>query len=92
MIDINLGCRYRDKVTKFEGIAVGVTSWLTGCDSVGLQMEADEKGAVPDLKWFDVTRVVEIVDAPQPMEVKAKVSVDRPGGPQPTPTRRMEGC
>lgn len=52
-----LGVTMRDRVTGFAGICTAFCSYLTGCDQVALQPTADEKGAVPDARWFDVTRL-----------------------------------
>ena len=81
---IVLGARYRDKVTGLEGVAIGITTWLTGCDSVGLLGPAQD-GKVAEPYWTDTSRVEPIGDGASVMETKAVETVVRPGGPQPTP-------
>ena len=77
---IKLGQKYRDKVSGFEGIAVGKSDWMTGCTTVGLQPGMDKDGKLPDLTWLDENRL-ELVK-----EKAAKIKTDRKrGGPQDNP-------
>ena len=78
---VELGKRYRDKVSGFEGVAVGVSSWLTGCNTVGLQPGTDKDGKLPSLTWLDEIRL-ELVEGEPAKEIETK---GNPGGPQPTP-------
>ena len=55
-MNIQLGDRIRDEVTGFEGIAVGLTDYLTGCTHVGIQARCDHDGKVPEWYWVDVRR------------------------------------
>jgi hypothetical protein len=50
---IKLGKRVKDSITGYEGIAVGRTSWLYGCERIGVQGDLDKDGKVPDIVWFD---------------------------------------
>ena len=79
-MQIELGKRYREKVTGVTGIAIGITHWLTGCDTAGLTQPVQPDGKVPDTCWYDAQRL-ELVDD--------GVSIDQPtelkGGPQDTP-------
>jgi hypothetical protein len=38
---IQLGSKYRDKITKREGIATSRTEYLTGAPNIGLEREGD---------------------------------------------------
>lgn len=58
---IVLGKEYRDAITGHEGIATGLTHWLTGCDTVALQGRIGADGKVPDPEWFDTTRLENVV-------------------------------
>ena len=67
---ILLGKKYRDTVHGFEGVAVSLTHYLTGCDQVAI--ETVEAGEIKT-HWFDITR----------LEGVKIVKQDRkPGGPQ----------
>ena len=81
---INLGDSAKDRVTGVEGIVVGRTSWLTGCDRIGLQRPADKDGKVPDVWWADVT-TCERVKANEALVGEEESPA--PGGPQPDPQR-----
>ena len=81
---IILGSRYRDRVTGLEGIAIGTTKWLTGCDTVGLMPKAQD-GKAPDAYWIDITRAEPIGDPVPGLETKTVQTAQEPGGPQPTP-------
>ncbi len=50
-----LGDRVRDSLTGFEGIVIGRSEWLTGCNTIGLKSEQLEGGKAPEL-WLDQTR------------------------------------
>jgi len=77
---IELGKKYRDKVTGFEGVATGHHKWLTGCDTLSLQPPVDKDGKVPGTQGFDINRLEEVAD--EQVEVETK---DRRGGPQDSP-------
>lgn len=84
--DLVLGNTYTDKITKFTGVAIGYSKWLTGCDTVGLQPFIDKDGKIPDSEWFDITRLLVTQDncddeASDKPERKKKPL----GGPQLTP-------
>lgn len=52
-----LGERVADKVTKFEGIVVGRSNFISGCDTFGVVPETLKDGAPQDAKWFDEPRL-----------------------------------
>lgn len=70
-----LGKRAKDKVTGFEGIIIGKTSYLTGCDVYGLAGPATD-GKVNDTNWFDEGRLEIIGDGVDP----ADLLVEKNGG------------
>jgi hypothetical protein len=53
---IQLGQQCRDRVTGYEGIAVGKAVYLTGCTQFGIVAQAG-KGKVPPAEWFDEGRL-----------------------------------
>lgn len=63
MAETVLGQTYRDRVTGFVGVAIGLTRWLNGVESVTLQAPAGAGGKVPAPISFDVPRL-EAVPAP----------------------------
>ena len=71
----NLGKRAKDKITGFEGVIVGKTSYLFGCDVYGITPESKE-GKLNDTCWFDEGRVEILGDGIDPAEVR----VNKNGG------------
>lgn len=51
-----LGKQCRDKVTGFEGIAIGKCTYLYGCDQIGLLPPAKDN-KVDNPHWFDIGRI-----------------------------------
>jgi len=84
---IKLGDKVRDVYTKFTGIAVGRTTWIHGCDHIGIKSEKLDKDGKPfDVQWFDEPQV-ELMKA-QPVKVAdqgKKPVKSRPGGPRSNP-------
>ena len=60
VVVIILGALYRDRVTGFTGRAVQITTYLSGCDRVGLQPEAKDDNTLPRLEYFDDLQVERI--------------------------------
>ena len=73
---IKLGSQVKDPITGFEGTATARTTWLYGCDRIGVQAKKKEDGTVPELEWFDERQLENL--GPDPED---------PGGPQPDPVR-----
>jgi len=68
----NLGRKGKDKVTGLEGVITAYSFWLYGCNNYLLQPVVDEKGSVPDAKWFDEGRIELLSEkAIQPADVRA---------------------
>lgn len=82
--EIKLGARYKDKVSGFIGVAIGATTWLNGCQTIGLRPPIDKDGKLQEAIWIDAPQIeyVEDVVAPGPQTT---------GGPKPTPQRNTNG-
>lgn len=72
----NLGKKARDKITGFEGIIIGKTTYLYGCGCYGITPKAKEDGSILDTCWFDEGRVEIIGEGVTPDSVR----VEQPGG------------
>jgi hypothetical protein len=86
--EIKVGHKVKDIVNNIEGIAVGRTQWLTGCDTIVFEPVAQEKKKQESYP-LDINRC-EFVDEGVrekffPEEYKPKVSAEspipKPGGP-----------
>lgn len=51
-----LGDRVQDVVTKVEGVVIGITTWLTGCDQLVISRGMDKEGKVQDTFYCDIHR------------------------------------
>lgn len=56
--EIELGERYRDVVTKFEGVAIIASQHLNGCRQIALDPGIDKDGNLRNQHWFDEQRLV----------------------------------
>ena len=80
----DLGMTAKDIVTGIEGIIIGKSSWITGCDTYGIKQPAKKDGTQIDIHWVDEARV-EILDSESIFD-KTKKQPDRStGGPTPMP-------
>ena len=70
---IELGKEYIDPITGFTGVAVCRTTYLYGCDRIGLQAKVTKEGKVPPFEYFDE------------LQLQKKEPNKRIGGPQPNP-------
>ncbi|HEX2682698.1 MAG TPA: hypothetical protein VHL77_02125 [Ferruginibacter sp.] len=70
-----LGKQVKDKITGFEGIAIGVINYLFGCNQIGIAPPMDKEGKRPPVEWFDEGRCEIIGDGIEP----ASVQTDKPG-------------
>jgi hypothetical protein len=57
---LELGKRAKDKITGFEGILVGRSSFLTGCDQFLLQPEVKKDNSLAEPHWFDEGRLTTV--------------------------------
>lgn len=84
MIKIKLGDKVKDKVTGFEGIAIGLTTWLHGCRRVTIQPQELKDGKPIEAISFDEPQI-EIVK-----KKKVKEGNHRTGGPRQEAIRRTD--
>ncbi len=76
-----LGLKVRDRVTGFSGIVSSICFDLYGCVQGVVSPPVDEKGALPDGKWIDTSRL-EVLDASPVMEVPGgRFAVTRSASP-----------
>ena len=78
-----LGQRARDIVTGIEGIIIGISSWLTGCNTCGIKPPVRKDGTNPDVTWVDEMRV-EVLDSVSIFDKRTQPDLET-GGPAPTP-------
>lgn len=72
-----LGLRVREKVSGFTGIVTSISYDLTGCIQAVVAPVVDDKGGLPDGRWFDVSRL-EVLDEKPVMEIPGgRFNVDR---------------
>lgn len=76
---VKLGCKYRDTVTGYEGVAIGRFEYLSGC--VRIELERADKDGKPESFVFDVQRLAHVECAASP-PAPTVVSHARVGGPQ----------
>lgn len=74
---INLGDEVRDTISGFKGIAICRTTYLQGCDRIGVQPSVTKEGKLPDHVWFDEPQL-EVV---KPKKAVRKTAEKDPGGP-----------
>lgn len=53
---IELGDRVKDVVNGREGICTGITSWLTGCDTLAIEPDLKSDGTASDAFHIDMNR------------------------------------
>jgi hypothetical protein len=59
-----LGLRARDCVTGFTGVITSVSFDLFGCVQAVIAPPLDAEGKIPEGRWFDVTRLVDLSEQP----------------------------
>ena len=83
MTEVIQGYTYRDKITGFEGVAIGRTIYFTGCDTVLLQPTTSDAGKLPDCHWVDISRLEKVDKA----RVELLTNTFPTGGAKPAPRR-----
>lgn len=79
--DIEIGKRYRDAQTGYEGVATSITFYQYACERVGLETYDAERREVKD-EVFDSPRLTSV-------ETGEQATTDRKGGPlMPNPQKR----
>ena len=59
-----LGLKVKDKVTGFEGVVTSISFDLYGCIQAVVTPPAGEAGKQEDSRWYDMTRLAILSDAP----------------------------
>lgn len=78
---VRLGDKVKDTISKFTGIVVARTEWLTGCVRIGIEpLTLDKDGAPKPEYWFDEDRLAVLKTAAWPAATKSS------GGPQRDPS------
>lgn len=86
MKTIALGSKVRDVITNIEGIAIGRTTWLTGCDQyIVKQQTLDKDGKQIDGHWFDVQRLLVLEPPSDAIRAAMTDTESPPGGEQQYP-------
>lgn len=80
MSQIEIGDRVKDVVTGFTGVVVGITKWMTGCDTVAVNPAEIKDGKPVENSYFDVNRL-EIIKK-QAVRMPKAAAATKPGGPQ----------
>jgi hypothetical protein len=57
---ITLGNKVKDTVSNFKGTVVSRHEYLDGSVQFGIQAVVKEDGKLPDIKFFDFSRLVEM--------------------------------
>lgn len=78
MSEIQFGRKYHDVITGFEGVAIGFTEYLSGCNQVLLAPQVGDDGAKKESHWFDIQRIKTAGDA-------TLITLDNSGIPQRQP-------
>ena len=57
MEQIQLGRKYKDKITGFEGVATGRVTYIGGCNQALIAPAVGSDGALKDSQWLDCQRL-----------------------------------
>jgi hypothetical protein len=80
---IELGSTVKDKITGFQGIAIGRTVWLNGCVRIGIQRaQIGKDGKIEESQWLDEDQLI-VIDR------KYLMCKKETGGPMPDPTLNL---
>lgn len=80
---ITLGALYSDRITGFQGRAIGHVTYLTGCHQTLLAPQVTKEGALRDSAWFDDQRLERFDDD----DVLTLDNGETPGACEPAPLR-----
>jgi hypothetical protein len=84
-IMIELGDKVKHKISGFEGIVIGITHYLSGCDQAGIRPQKLHDGKPISAHWFDVN----MIDVIKKGVVKPHTTKG-PGGPRDAPMRGQD--
>jgi hypothetical protein len=76
-LDDYIGRKGSDTITGFGGVVTGYCVYISGCHQICLQPPVNDKGEIPDGKWFDVQRIV-LAESPQLRLVNENSGFDAP--------------
>ena len=76
-----LGDQVKDRVTGLKGIAVAVTTWISGCNRITIQPPVDKDGKPPENYTVDED-MIEVIKKNKLGKVKKKKKKEL-GGPLP---------
>lgn len=82
MAKVELGQIVKDRVTGFTGMVVAISTWLNGCNRIGIQSQTEKKDGLPIDPYFVDEQQLDVV-----AEVKEPVKEKR-GGPMKDFVRR----
>lgn len=84
---VNLRDIVRDTITGYQGVVIGLTTWLNGCVRVTVQAQELKDGKPVESYCIDEPQleIITKYEAPASAPVLAKT-----GGPIPTPKRRAD--
>ena len=78
-----LGEILKDKITGFQGVALGRTEYFTECNHYGLQSQVLKGGEPVGWQWFDETRLVCVEGAEKILkEPRTPTSGPEPNAPE----------
>jgi hypothetical protein len=82
-MEFELGEVLKDKVTGFQGVAMGRTEYFTDCSHYGLCSQSLKDGKPMEWEWFDETRLVRVEGAEKVVkEPRTPTSGPHPNAPQ----------
>jgi hypothetical protein len=82
---VSLGDKVKDKISGIQGVVIGISHWLNGCDTIGIRPRAGKDNKEVDCLWVDDIQV-EVLHEGFFFEKEKKT-----GGPQPIPQRQVKG-
>lgn len=84
---VKLGSKVRDTITGFEGIAMGRTQYIYGCNQIMVTPDRlGEGGKRLEPEWFDEQRIETLEEREILISSESEATA---GGPQPVPSRRL---
>lgn len=80
MTRIELGDEVRDTISGVKGIAIGRTTWITGCDNIQIRPQGVDRDGNPCSTFAADEPIVEVVEKAKVKLQEAQASRER-GGP-----------
>jgi len=81
MEKVKLGQEVKDRITGFKGIATSRTTYLQGCERIGVSPPVDKEGKLPEPESFDEPDLIVLSEGVLPREKPNRQN----GGPRQTP-------